>query len=147
MSDLELKVISSLYKNLSNNELKDQYEKIINNEVNISEEDRYSLLIESIKSGLYKFTKLLLSNHKIDINKEKNGSTVIIAALFYMEYRVNQKEICDLLIKSGASLDVYKGGSITPLVYAIQTNDIDIVKFLLKHEKANSPFSIKLLNF
>ena len=55
MSDLELKVMSSLYKNLSNNELKDQYEKIINNEVNISEEDRYSLLIEAIKSGLYKF--------------------------------------------------------------------------------------------
>ena len=135
MSDLELKVISSLYKNLSNNELKDQYEKIINNEVNISEEDRYSLLIESIKSGLYKFTKLLLSSDKININQEKNGLTAIIASLFYMRDREHQKEICNLLIKSGASLDIFKGGSITPLVYAIQSSDIDIVKLLLKYEK------------
>ena len=68
---------------------------------------------------------------KININQEKNGLTAIIASLFYMRYREHQKEICNLLIKSGASLDIFKGGSITPLVYAIKSSDIDIVKLLL----------------
>jgi len=139
MSGLDL--LRLLDEKQSFHKLKMKYDRLVSEGVNVNYTDSYqnTLLIKSIKSGFYKFTKLLLSNDKIDINcKNRNGLTPITVGLFHMDDISYQKQICKLLIKKGADLEIEKYGNITPLIYAIQKGDLEIVKLLLSVEKRHN---------
>jgi ankyrin repeat protein len=136
-----LNLIRLLDEKQSFHKLKMKYDRLVSEGVNINytDRDQNTLLIKSIKLGFYKFTKLLLCNDKIDINcRNSNGLTPITVGLFHMDDISYQKQICKLLIKKGADLDIEKYGNITPLIYAIQKGDLEIVKLLLSVEKRHN---------
>lgn len=139
MSNLEL--LNLLEGEKGFYKLKFKYEKLINDGANINSQDfkGETLLIKSVSLGLYKFTKLLLSNKKIGIDiKDNRGCTAIIKGIFNMEDKSYQIKICELLLKNGASLEMVNTSGYTPLGRASYLGYLEIVKLLLKFERVHN---------
>ena len=139
MSNLEL--LSLLEGEKGFYKLKPKYEKLINEGANINFQDfkGETLLIKSVSLGLYKFTKLLLSNKKIEIDiKDNRGCSAIIKGIFNMEDKTYQIKICELLLKNGASLEMVNTSGYTPLCRASYLGYLEIVKLLLKFERVHN---------
>ena len=136
MSNLDL--INLLNNDIKFKSLKNKYFNLINQGVDVNSVDRSgnTILMNSVNLGLYKFTKLLLSNKDIDVNiKNRRGLSAIIIALFEMIDKKYQIQICNLLIKSGVDMELINRNGFTPLCYASKIGDTNIFKFLLKLEK------------
>ena len=136
MSNLDL--INLLNNDIKFKSLKNKYFNLINQGVDVNSVDRSgnTILMISVNLGLYKFTKLLLSNKDIDVNiKNRRGLSAIIIALFEMIDKKYQIQICNLLIKSGVDMELINRNGFTTLCYASKIGDTNIFKFLLKLEK------------
>ena len=127
-----------VYGGLNFKKLKKRYNSLISEGANINDTDwdYNTLLMNAVLLGKYEFTKLLLSDKNIDINKKNNnGYTAITIGLFKMENKTDRIKICELLLKKKVDLDLVNKDGYTPLCLASKLGDIEAVKLLLKFEK------------
>lgn len=133
-----------VYKRLNFKNLKKRYNSLISEGANINDTDYgyNTLLMNAVLLGKYEFTKLLLSDKNIDINKKnKNGYTAITIGLFKMEDKTDRIKICELLLKKKVDLELVNKDGYTPLCLASKLGDNEAVKLLLKFEKRHKYYN------
>ncbi|HEY0428228.1 MAG TPA: ankyrin repeat domain-containing protein [Pyrinomonadaceae bacterium] len=100
------------------------------NTTNETNYDCNSPLMYSAKYGQIDFVKLLLS-YKADVNlKCKSGDTAL--SLLSWNNTPNYAELLNLLIEAGADVNAAGESGITPLMAAVESGNISVVKMLLK---------------
>lgn len=113
----------------------DALKLLIDNGADLNQKDKneITLLDFAMKNQDFEVIKLLLENG-VDINyKNKMGESLLITAISDENNGVN--DLVQLLFNKGARkyIDEYDSQQITPLIYAIGSQNIDLIKLLLQN--------------
>lgn len=91
-----------------------------------------SMLILASYSGNNQVAKFLIENN-CDINYVSDNGTALMASVVK-----GNKDLVELLIKSGANLNLTDTNGLTALIYAVQFKNIEMLKLLLEHHADKS---------
>ena len=117
-----------------------------------SHKDKYeqTCLYYTVREGKYETSKYLIENCKLPINeKDIYGQNPI-----YYAARDGHLNLCELLVKKGADVNLEDKYGQTCIFYAIREGHYDIVEFLIKHganvnksdKKKQTPVSYAMKN-
>ena len=133
------KIYTVLKQAIENNKYEDVHNILVQNSKLLNEsidyttklKDKYygnTVLITAIDNSDIKMIKMIIENFNVDVNKSNiSGYTPLIKAL-------GKNKILNFLLQKGA--DVNKAtydDCKTPLMFAVENNDIESIKILLNH--------------
>ncbi|GFR83986.1 ankyrin-3 [Elysia marginata] len=98
-------------------------------------------LHEAVLKGDEEMVKLLLAtgyNTVIDLVTPSIGMTPLMLALELHNHERNKRNVVTILVKHGASLSAKDSTGKTPLMFAIQSGDIALVEYMLRHTEADT---------